>query len=513
MILKRTNDPFILWLDPVTTKPRKHLQMGHLSQLLHLLPFFLALLRPASAKCHIIQRGLSRDILLLGTVLTTEGALQNATVFIQSGRVAHVGDVCSLGTRGRDASVLDCPGSVISPGFINTHEHIDYSTVAPFPDIGERARHRHDWRLGTRNFTMRAALVNGSAVAATAWGELRHLFSGTTSIVGGEMAPGLARNLDFADGLGDGLNGPVAIYDTFPLRDRLGMMRNGDCDYGPNPIDRDTAGTYHRYIGHIGEGVDLEAANEFTCLSNMTFDTIPALAGGGLSTDIIAPNVALVHALGLTSRDFDMVAARGAKVVWSPRSNMALYGKTLNVSYLLETGITVALGTDWLPSGSATMGREAVCAAAAAKECFGTELSPKTLWEMATCNAAVVAGFEDQLGSLEVGKLADIAVFGESSEGGDDLFAQAIFAPQENIELVLRGGKILLASSGLRDLTSKACEKVAFGSSDKIACVADELGSSFRELETELLGVYPAVLPGVPPDEPTCRPGHHLTPI
>ncbi|KAI0479945.1 hypothetical protein F4859DRAFT_477845 [Xylaria cf. heliscus] len=329
------------------------------------------------------------------------------------------------------------------------------------------------------------------------------------------MVPGLARNLDFADGMEAGLRGPAAVYDTFPLRDRLGVLRNGDCDYGVDPIDRDAASTHHRYIGHIGEGIDAEAANEFACLSNMTFDTIPALEGaeGGLSTDIMAPNVALVHALGLTPGDFDVVAARGAKVVWSPRSNMALYGKTLDVSYLLDAGITVALGTDWLPSGSATIGREAVCAAAATKECYGVELAPKVLWKMATINAAVVAGFEDRLGSLEVGKLADIVVFREWSrdgEGGVDPFAQAIFAPQGEIELVLRGGKILLASSEIRDLTSKACEAVAFGKSDKIVCVADELGSSFKELEASLQGVYPVVLPDVPPDEPTCEPGRHL---
>ncbi|RYC56853.1 hypothetical protein CHU98_g9355 [Xylaria longipes] len=111
--------------------------MSRLSQLLHLLPVLaVALLRPASAECHIVKRGLSSDLLLLGTVLTTKGALQNAAVFIQSGRIAHAGDICGLGTRASDASVLACPGSVISPGFINTHEHIDYSTVAPFPDIG-----------------------------------------------------------------------------------------------------------------------------------------------------------------------------------------------------------------------------------------------------------------------------------------------------------------------------------------------------------------------------------------
>ncbi|KAI0185167.1 metal dependent amidohydrolase [Xylaria flabelliformis] len=497
-------------------KTQKHLQMGRLLQLLHLLFLVVALLRPASAECRIIKRGLSSDLVLLGTILTTKGALENATIFIQSGKIAHVGDICGLGARGSDASVLDCSGSVISPGFINTHEHIDYSTVAPFPDIGERVSHRHDWRVGTRNYTMRDVSVNGSVVDATAWGELRHVFSGTTSIIGGEMVPGLARNLDFADGLEDGLDGPAATYDTFPLKDKLGVMRNGDCDYGPNAIDRDTAGGYHRYIGHIGEGVDLEAANEFTCLSNMTFDTIPALGGGGLSTDIMAPNVALVHALGLTPRDFDMVAARGAKVVWSPRSNMCLYGRTLNVSYLLENGITVALGTDWLPSGSATMAREAVCAASAMRETYGVELPPKMLWEMATLNAARVAGFEDQLGSLDVGKLADIVVFDEWSrdeESEVDPFGQAIFAPQEKIELVLRGGKILLASSELRGLTSKTCETVAFGKSDRIICIVDELGSSFHELEASLDGVYPVVLPDVPPDEPTCELGHHLLPM
>ncbi|TGJ85152.1 hypothetical protein E0Z10_g3573 [Xylaria hypoxylon] len=454
--------------------------MNRLFQPLQLILLVVALLRPASAECNIVKRGLSGDLLLIGTVLTNQGALQDSSVFVQSGRITHVGDICGLGARGGDASVLNCTGSVISPGFINTHEHISFSTVSPFPDIGER---------------------------------VSHLFSGTTSIIGGGMVLGLARNLDFPEGLEDGLDNRLVIYDTFPLKDGLGVMRNGDCDYGPSSIDRDTAIGYHRYISHIGEGIDVEAANEFTCLSNVAFDTTPALGGGGLSTDIIGPNLALVQALGLTPRDFDVVAARGAKIVWSPRSNMYLYGQTLNVSYLLEAGITVALGTDWLPSGSATMGREAACAASVANEVFGMKLPPKELWKMATVNAAIVAGFEDQLGSLEVGKLADIVVFeGRSQEDGEhdigtaDPFGQAIFAPQEKIELVLRGGKPLLASSTIRDLTSGTCELIAFGNSNKIVCIADELGSSFKELEASLQGVYPVVLPDLPPDEPTCKP-------
>ncbi|KAI0870335.1 metal dependent amidohydrolase [Hypoxylon argillaceum] len=484
--------------------------MGYLIQLL----LVAAFLQPVSAECRLVTRGLSRDLILLGTVLTPEGAQPDAAVFVQAGLIAHVGDLGGLGTRGRDASVLDCRGgggSVLSPGFINTHEHIAFSALPPFPNTGERVSHRHDWRLGARNRTVRpAVLLSGSEGTSTAWGELRHLFAGTTSVIGGAMAPGLARNLDFAEGLGADLDAGArgaVLYDTFPLRDAHGVMREGDCDYGAEGLDRAVVARYRRYIGHVGEGVDAAAANEFACLSNATYDTVPVAGAGGLSTDIMGPNVALVHALGLSARDFGVVAARGAKVVWSPRSNMALYGRTLDVGALLAAGITVALGTDWLPSGSATMAREAVCAAQAAYQGYGVRLAPRVLWEMATVNAAVVAGFEDRLGALEVGKLGDVVVFGEVvGEGGGDPFAQAIFAPQERVELVLRGGKILLASAEIRDLTSEECEVVAFGASDKIVCVADELGSSFKEFEASLGGGYPAVLPDVPPDEPTCKP-------
>ncbi|KAJ3553619.1 hypothetical protein NPX13_g10848 [Xylaria arbuscula] len=150
---------------------------------------------------------------------------------------------------------------------------------------------------------------------------------------------------------------------------------------------------------------------------------------------------------------------------------------------------------------------------------------------MATVNAARVAGYEDELGSLSAGKLADIVIFSGESEsessqsshsrepGGStkkrrDPYEQAIFAPQKSIELVLRGGKILLASLRLKDLTTTTttttttgfCEDVAFGNANsKIVCVTDELGMSFGDLEASLGGVYPAVLPEIPPYEPSCR--------
>jgi hypothetical protein len=318
------------------------------------------------------------------------------------------------------------------------------------------------------------------------------------------MVPGLTRNLDFIAGLEESLLAPRAVFDVFPLNDAKGIQRTGDCDYGPNATTQEKAGSLYRYMAHIAEGVDGAAENEFRCLSSETYDTTPLAQGGGLSTDIIAPNLALIHALGLTEADFDLVAERGAKVVWSPRSNVFLYGKTLNVTYLLEAGITVALGTDWLPSGSATMSREAVCGVSVTKESYERTIESKVIWEMMTINAAKVAGFEDYLGSFEIGKLADIAVFGGVPE--QDPFAQAVFSMGEDVQLVMRGGKILLAEDSLHDVTTGACESLMFGNSKKTVCVEEELGISFADFESSLQGVYPAIYPGVPPGEPTCEP-------
>ncbi|KAF7542103.1 hypothetical protein G7054_g18 [Neopestalotiopsis clavispora] len=349
---------------------------------------------------------------------------------------------------------------------------------------------------------MREAVVAEDMIGhSIKWGELRHLLSGTTSVVGGDMATGLVRNLDFASGLEAGLLDAPSVWDVFPLDDADGILRSNDCDYGPEAINREKAEKYHKYLAHVGEGVDAEAANEFRCLSDDTYDRLPMPGGGGLSTDIIAPNLAMVHALGLSTSDFDLVAERGAHIVWSPRSNMFLYGTTLNISYLLEAGINIALGTDWLPSGSATMNREAHCATLATRQLYGRHLEAKTIWEMMTINAAKAASFDKYIGSLEVGKLADIVVFTES---GGDVYEQAIFGSTENIELVLRGGRALLLGDSLNGLASSMCEPVQFGRSRKAVCIADELGSSYAKFAGSLKAFYPAALPGIPPNEPSC---------
>ena len=67
---------------------------------------------------------------------------------------------------------------------------------------------------------------------------------------------------------------------------------------------------------------------------------------------LVGPELIAIHGVGLTEAQFKDMAARGAKLVWSPLSNFLLYGKTANVAAARAAGVSISLAPDWAPSGS-----------------------------------------------------------------------------------------------------------------------------------------------------------------
>ena len=103
------------------------------------------------------------------------------------------------------------------------------------------------------------------------------------------------------------------------------------------------------WIVHLAEGVrdgERERGDPFS--SRHEFDVIRSL---GLLTHATV----IIHGTGLERTDFAAMHDAGAKLVWSPLSNLLLYGHTANVYDALAEGVNVALGTDWTPSGSPTL--------------------------------------------------------------------------------------------------------------------------------------------------------------
>src|SRR5262249_20161039 len=139
----------------------------------------------------------------------------------------------------------------------------------------------------------------------------------------------------------------------------------------------------------IAEGVDAEAENEFACLK-----------------DSVNQATTVVQGIGLTLGDIATLAERQAALIWSPRSNISLYGYTANVILAYRFGVPIALGSDWLETGSMSLSREMACADGLNRSYFGNFFTDADLVAMVTSNAAIAAHVDRSLGALKPGLVA-----------------------------------------------------------------------------------------------------------
>jgi 5-methylthioadenosine/S-adenosylhomocysteine deaminase len=126
---------------------------------------------------------------------------------------------------------------------------------------------------------------------------------------------------------------------------------------------------------------------------------------------LLGPRTQCVHMTDLGDQDIALLAETGAHVVHCPQSNMKLASGTCRVSTLMAQGVNVALGTDSAASNNdLNLFGELQSAALLAKlhSQDATSLPAADALAMATINGARAMGLEDQIGSLEVGKQADL---------------------------------------------------------------------------------------------------------
>ena len=455
----------------------------------------------ANAGTECTTRPGTRTLLIEAVVLARDRVLPHGQVLIGgNGRIACVAVDCSA--RAGAATVLTCPRDVLSPGLINTHDHIAFTGDAPRKDTGERFAHRHEWRLGLDGHHQAQGEDPDHDPRVISWGELRFLAGGTTSIVGGSMAPGLVRNLDFAAGL-EGLPVAPVVYKVFPLDDAAGIMRTHDCNYGPHPSTRSDVVHAHAFLAHVAEGRDAAARNEFRCESSTTYDVTPDPGGGGTSADWIVPQATLIHAVGLTAADLAIVAQRHASLVWSPRSNLALYGKTMDVLTAHRLGITIALGSDWLPSGSMNLNRELACASFLDRTQLHDVLSTRDLWKMVTIDAARVVHDAERIGSIAPHLYGDVALY--TPRGGDP-YAAVVDSTPQSTALVIRGGRVLYGTPAIVDRLRGGCSTIAAGGTVKRLCgEAGRASGAAMQAFARGRNLYPVAFDGTPRNEPPCK--------
>ena len=455
---------------------------------------------PQGVETCVVSPGDGDLVALQGTVLAPNGVIyeNGLVVFERNGDqsdISCVGCDCDDTAGFAQATRVQCADGVISPGLINPHDHIGFAVNEPRDHGEERYEHRHDWRRGRRGHSEIRVGRNPNG-DGTVWGEVRMLAGGATSMVGAGGSDGLVRNLDRNQ---EGLGAEDVFNQTFPLDDSGGTLRDTGCDYGQEPDTAIDIVDACSYLTHISEGIDLAARNEFICTSQAT-----------QGEDVVAPNTALVHAVGLTAIDAAELQLNDSQVVWSPRSNIDLYGNTAQVTMFHRMGIVIALGTDWSASGSANMLRELACADQFNQDHLDGYFDDVELFNMATEWAAIVTAADHRIGRLEAGLVADIAVF-DGSERSEH--RAVIAADGADVVLVLRGGMPLYGDAALVDALSDAnCEGVTLCDRQKRICM-QETGKSISQLRTSIGGDrFPAFFCDQPDLEPSCvpfRPGEY----
>jgi cysteine-rich repeat protein len=449
--------------------------------------------------CAVTAGGTAK--LIVGTVLTPGTIYRGGQVLVDSkGGIVNVGCDCqkapdpsACDTIAKAATLITCPTGVISPALINTHDHITFTQNSPYNDTGERYEHRHDWRKGNNGHTQ-ISTPGGATNDQVSWGELRFLMGGATSTVGSGGTTGLLRNLDRI-GRDEGLGQPLVDFETFPLGDSNGTQLASGCGY-PNIISSTSIAGDDAFLPHVAEGINGFAENEFACMSSTT--------NGG--QDLVVPQSAFIHSIGLTAADYAAMARDGTALIWSPRSNITLYGDTAIVTEAARLGVLIALGTDWIATGSMNMLRELRCADQINKTYYSGFFSDEQLFRMVTANAAAATATDDVIGILAPGKIADIAIF-EGKVHHD--YRAVIDANPEDVALVMRGGKALYGDdaviSAIAD--SSACDPIDVCGAGKRVCLAGELGKNLDALKASVGSIYPAFFCGGPPmSEPSCTP-------
>lgn len=174
---------------------------------------------------------------------------------------------------------------------------------------------------------------------------------------------------------------------------------------------------------------------------------------------LLNPRMMAVHMTQLNEQEIELVADKGVHVVHCPESNLKLNSGFCPVGKLLDAGVNVALGTDGAASNNdldmlGEMRTAALLGKAVADS--ATALPAHAALSMATINGAKALGLEKTIGSLEIGKQADIVAIDidhVSTQPVYDPIAQLVYsASREQVSDVWVAGVQKVRSKQLTDM-------------------------------------------------------------
>ena len=388
-----------------------------------------------------MARILLRNIHTLVTMGEIERILHNADVLIQDGRIAGVGR--NLPAEGIDR-ILDATNCVAYPGFVNCHHHLYQTLTRNIPKV-QNAK-LFDWLIGL--YEVWRELSEEAVEVSTRVGVGELLLSGCTTtsdhfyvfpkkasreLLDVEIETARKLGVRFHPTRGSMSRGKSkgGLPPDDVVQDPEEIL--GDCDrviakyHDPNPFSmcrivlapcspfsvttellRETAEFARakkvQMHTHLCETVDEEAY----CLKNLGMRPLEYME----STGWVGPDVWYAHGIYFNEQEIGKLAETQTGISHCPVSNLRLGSGIAPIPKMLDTGVKVGIGVDGSASNdSSNFLREMQLAMLVHRVGTAVDSMPAIrVIEMATKGGAAVLG-QLEIGSIEVGKAADLAVF------------------------------------------------------------------------------------------------------
>ena len=361
-----------------------------------------------------------------GTILTMDKRrriIQNGAVAVKNSKIEWIGTQEEAEGRFIAAQKLDLNGKVLIPGLINAHGHWAMTLFRGLVDDRPlEAWLQTIWKVeaafinaenvvtGTE-FAMVEMIRSGTTCAADMYWEFEEAFESIRQagfrLVNG---PIFAEIPGFENRQNVNYDSALELLDRYQQDPLIHLRIQAHSTYTTNQnILEDIARiAQDRHLGFITHAS--ESKGELEIVRQKYGKTpIEVLDSVGL----LGKETLLAHCVHLSDREIERLAETGTSVVHCPSSNLKLSSGIARIADLVQAGVNVAIGTDGPASNNVLdLFHEAQLAALVQKGVTGdpTVLPAEKVFAMLTIEGAQAVGLADRIGSIETGKLADLAV-------------------------------------------------------------------------------------------------------
>lgn len=429
----------------------------------------------------------------------------------------------SVETTRPEGEVVDTD-ALIFPGLIDLHNHLKYNVLPLWDEAKGQFQNRFEWR-GLSKYkeavggNMREINADPEAVcAAVRWAEIKALTGGATAVqgIGTDEKCGRGfgiKNVEISDEYENGGSIRARVDIVAPeFRDLYDDHLDPHIEDGhaaPASFARDYDSAWERLerkekdealekkFKRYEEWNEAPRKSTLKHLDKEGSSFFVHLCEGrqddeynqwewryGRKSGVARDGLVVIHGVGMDKRAFDYAAKHGVSLVWSPFSNLLLYGETLDVAGAIKAGVNVAMGCDWTPTGSKHLLDELKIARGYLKKkkiSIGRN-ADKVLASMVTTNAAKALKLDEPVrkgGKLVrpcVGKVAadcwaDLTLVDRGRK--KNAYSQLVASNQENVALVVINGEAVYGDEPLmKKRHGSALERLPVEESAACAAIA-----------------------------------------